>query len=379
MNPVLLLCTLIPTFLSIILLLALILKKKYSPEPQYRYYNIGDTNADIAIKVSISFVVGIAVVVGLFYIGVVSKTDDVQILNGEVTSKERIHDTYTESYQCNCRTVYSGSGNNRTSREECDTCYRTHYTVDWGCKTTIGPVTISHEDSTNDNVYDLPDPPRYLIIQKGDPVSKSESYTNWIRAVPDSIFKPLQTAQVTKYAGKIPPYPEQIYDIYRIDRVFGVGISIPDIKEWNSKLSNALRTMGPVKQANAIVVLTSEPDAMYAEALRDSWVNGKKNDIVVVMGISSFDRPANWVKILALTKENIFQVHLRDRLMDLPNITSDNVINTLQDETMKTFKRKRMKEFEYLKNEILPSTGFVLTMFILVCIINIVLFFINFD
>ena len=377
MSPVLLLCLLFPLVASIVLLIALYLKQKYYGTRRSHYAT--PIQQVLLLKTGGALILGVMAVAILFYSGVNSKTTDVQIFNGEVVSKDRIHDSYVESYQCNCRTVTSGSGKDQTSTQVCDTCYRDHFTVSWTCRSNIGDITIEHLDELSKRVYNTPDPHRYSIIQNGDPVSLSGTYTNWIKAVPDSLFKPLQTAQVQKYAGKLPTYPDQIYDYYKIDRVLGVGVNIPNIKDWNDRLSNSLRILGPTKQANVVILLTNELDAKYADALRDVWVNGKKNDIVVVMGITDFNQPANWVRVLALTKENIFQVHLRDRLLALPNITSAGVIGEIQDETIKTFKRKSMKEFAYLENEILPSEGFMWTMFILVFGFNVGIFFIKVD
>lgn len=385
MSPVLLTLYIIPIISAIVLFASLLVINKYKPVKRNTYsyshsqYSSMSAISQILVKSGGALVLGILIVTGLFFIGVNTKTSDTEILNGEVTGKEREHGSYVESYDCNCRTVTYGSGKNKTTRRECDTCYRDHFTVTWYCYTNLGTFTIEHLDRTSRSVYNTPDPQRYVEINHGDPVSKANSYTNWIKAVPDSLIKPLQTFQVEKYAGKIPEYPGHIYDYYRIDRVLGVGINVPNVQEWNSKLSNALRTLGPQKQANVVILFTTEQDSMYAEAIKDRWVNGKKNDIIAIIGIDSFTQPAKWVKILALTDKNIFQVTLRDRLLNLDTLSSDLVINTIYDETMKSFKRKPMNDFVYLENEILPSTGLIITMVILVLLINIGAIFIKLD
>lgn len=380
MNPVFLTLLCVPIILAIILYISLVVKQKYTKAPERRYYH-EPTNPLHLIwgKVGAALLFGMLIVAIFFALGTNYKTHDVEILNGEVTGKEREHDHYVHSYSCNCKTVTHGSGDSKYTTTECDTCYEDRYTVTWYCYTNLKNFTIEHLDKSSKRVYETPDPRRYVVIQKGDPVSISNSYINWIKAVPDSLMKPLQTFQVEKYAGKIPPYPGDIYDIYKIDRVIGVGVTVPNARDWNDKLSRALRTMGPQRQANAIIVFTNEPDAMYAEALRDAWVNGKKNDIVVVIGVDSFSRPAKWVKILALTKENIFQINLRDRLLNLPSLTSELVVNTIFDETHTSYARKSMHDFSYLENEILPSTGFIVTIVILNLLLNIGLFFIKFE
>jgi hypothetical protein len=314
-------------------------------------------------------VVSALIISGAFYAGKGGKTADTEIWNGEVVSKARVQGSYVESYQCHCYTytTSSGSGKNRTttSHTHCDTCYRDHYTVNWGCDTNIGHFGIESLDETSSSVYNTPDPGRYTIIQKGDPVSKTHDYTNFIKAVPETLFRPAQASLKAQYMGKIPAYPINIYDIYHVDRVLAVDVPITNLREWNDKLSNALKTLGPAKQANAVIVFTKYgPDYFYA--LQDAWLNGKKNDIVVVIGASRFPGHADWVKIMALTQDQIFQVKLRDDIMDIGILTPDAVIGALQKDVMSDFKRKHMADFKYLDAEIDPPAWVMVTCLILI-------------
>lgn len=295
------------------------------------------------------------------------QTADTEILNGEVVSKERVHDKYKESYDCNCKSVSScsGSGKDRScsSRSVCDTCYRDHYTVTWNCITSIGNFEIDKKDWTSSSVYDEPDLPRFTIIKKGDPASRTHSYTNYIKAVPSTLFRPAQETLKTRYASQIPEYPINVYDFYKVDRIVPVGVSIPNIREWNNLLSEKLKTLGPLKQANVVIVITKIADPDYFYALQDAWQNGKKNDIVVVIGAPEFPKAANWVQVMALTQNNIFQVKLRDDILALTDLTADNVIAAIDKNTRESFQRKRMRDFEYLDNEIDPPLWiYVLTM-----------------
>jgi hypothetical protein len=321
----------------------------------YHYVSKGEMTYGHNALVSLAAaLVAALILTGAFYAGKGAKTSDTEIWNGQVTSKERVHGSYVESYQCHCHTVYSGSGKNRSSHTECDTCYRDHYTVKWDCDSTIGSFRIDSADWTSRAVYLLPDPARYTIIQKGDPVSRTHNYTNYIKAVPDSLFRPASSDLKAKYKDQIPPYPINIYDYYKVDRVIPVGVNIPNIREWNDKLSDALKTLGPLKQANAVIVITANSDPNYFFALQDAWLNGKKNDIVVVIGAPDFPHKASWVRIMALTQHDIFQVKLRDDLEALDELTVDNVIKVLTEETTSTFQRKRMRDFAYLDGEIDP-------------------------
>ena len=299
-------------------------------------------------------VISALVLSGAFYAGKGAKTADTEIWNGQVISKARVHGTYTRSYSCNCRTVTTGSGKNASSTTVCDTCYEDHWTVHWGCNSNIGPFTIDNKDWTSPAVYALPDPARYTRVQPGDPVSKTHGYTNYIKAVPETLFKPAQGDLKARFKGMIPDYPIEIFDIYRVNRVLPVGINIPDLQVWNDKLSDALKTLGPAKQANAIIVIAKTNDPSYFYALQDAWLNGKKNDIVLVIGAPDFPNKAAWVNVMALSQDDIFQVKLRDDILALPQLTPDAVISTLKSEAMATFKRKHMRDFAYLDAEIDP-------------------------
>lgn len=379
MSPALLMCLVIPIICTAILfgVLFFVQKHKVKTKPHYNSWMNTFCHRTVLVKSAMSLVGGIIMTVGIYQIGSMSQTIDYEIFNGQVTSKDRHHDEYVESYQCNCVPVSDGDGGTTIA---CLTFYRDHFTVTWTCRTNIGDIRIKHLDELSRSVYNEPDPARYTQIQIADPVSLSFSYTNWIKAVPDSLFKPLQQHQVDRFAGKIPEYPGRIYDYYKIDRVLGVGVTVPNVREWNHKLSMSLRTLGPTKQANVVLLFTNEVDSLYAEAIRDAWVNGKKNDIIVLVGVNeSFDNPPNWVKVLALSNHNIFQVNLRERLSQLSSLDSTAVIDIIHDETMKTFSRKPMSDFDYLKNEVTPSIGLVIMMGILIAFLNIGIFFINLD
>lgn len=312
------------------------------------------------------FLVSMLIIAGAVGASVGYQTADTEIWNGEVVSKDRIHGSYVESYDCNCRDVteyYTDHEGKRKSRSvrKCDTCYRDHFTVEWTCQTTLGTYRIAKEDWTNNKVYSLPDPARYAEIKMGDPVSKTHSYKNYIKAVPQTLFNPANETLKAKFANQIPAYPINIYDFYKIDRVIPVGVNVPDLKLWNTKLSHVLKTLGPKKQANVVIVMVKNPDENYFYALQDAWAGAKKNDIVVVIGVSSLAEKPLWANVIALTDNSLFKIKLRDDIMSLDSLTADGVINTIYKNTSETFKRKSMKDFKYLENEIDPPTWVIIT------------------
>ena len=63
---------------------------------------------------------------------------------------------------------------------------------------------------------------------------------------------------VEKYQAAIPKYPE-VYDYYRMNRLILVGgVPVPSPQSWNDGLAKLNAEVGPLKQANVIVVLVKD-------------------------------------------------------------------------------------------------------------------------
>ena len=308
-----------------------------------------------------------AIMAAAFYAGKGSKTHDVEIWNGQITGKDRIHDSYVRSYPCNCRQTCNGSGQNQSCTTTCDTCYEDHYTVDWKAYSNVGNFTIKSLDSTSQSVYLSRDPAFYTGIRVGEACATKHSYTNYIKAVPESLIRPASAELKERFQHMIPNYPSNLYDLWKVDRVIPVGgIRIPDLFIWNEKLSVMLKTLGPKKQANVVVVMAKTSDPNYAYALQDAWLNGKKNDVVVVIGAPDFPNKAAWVSVLALTKNELFKIKLRDDLMELDELQVDQVLGVIFKNTMELHERKPMSDFKYLDAEIDPPDWVLWLMVLLV-------------
>jgi hypothetical protein len=309
---------------------------------------------------AISAGAGAALIAIVFACSYGAAVADTEIWSGQVVGKTRVHGTYEESYDCNCSTDSKGNSH-------CSTCYRTHYTVNWACQTTIGGIGIDSRDSTWRSIYETPDPTRYSIINIGDPVSKQHMYVNYVQAVPNSLFAAINGSTMAKYQGQLPAYPDRIYDIYHVDRFVTNGVNVPDARSWNDDISDMLRELGPKKQANVIVAVTKNQNAEYADALRDAWEGVNKNDIVVVLG-SPDGQTIQWVRILSWTKNELFKIQLRDRILALGKLDRVQVLAQIQDQVATNFERRHMKEFEYLKGEIDPPGWLLILTVVVLCL-----------
>jgi hypothetical protein len=113
------------------------------------------------LEMTVHMLVAAAFVVAGWQIGKYADTQDVEIWNGALVSKDRNHGSYQQSYECRCRTVTRGSGDNRYTTRVCDTCWRTIYTVTWSFDTTVGNMLVNRRESRSRGVYRADDPEIY--------------------------------------------------------------------------------------------------------------------------------------------------------------------------------------------------------------------------
>lgn len=318
------------------------------------------------VELAISLAAGCLITSVVYAIGAYGQAADVEIINGEVTSKSRTHGSYIRTYSCNCTQQCTGTGNSRSCTQVCQTCTEHRYTVDWVSHTTVGDFTIDSRDTTSSSVYMTPDPQFYKNILTGDPVAARHSYINYVKAAPDSLFHHFDV-KTSKFKDMVPAYPDKVYNYYNLDRALTVNVPIPDLAAWNADISNIVKKLGPQKQANVVILFVNTADQSYIHALEGKWIGGKKNDIIVVIGTTNYPN-IDWVAISSWTDSQLFKVQLRDDIMALGVVDRSKIIPLITTHTMASYKRKEMKDFEYLKDKVQPPV-WVLTLAIALGII----------
>jgi hypothetical protein len=147
--------------------------------------------------------------------------------------------------------------------------------------------------------------------------------------------------------------------------VFVNGASVEHVQYWNTDLSAVNAELGALKQSNAVLVFVKNLPEDYFYALEQHWVGGKKNDVILVIGLDSSGKKASWVNVLAWENNNLFKVKLRDAILDLDTLERWTVLPMLKDHTVKYHQRKPMKDFEYLTASITPTvTQWIVTLII---------------
>lgn len=317
---------------------------------------------------------------GVWELGKYGQLTDTEIWNGSVTAKNREHGHYITSYSCNCRETCSGSGESRSCTQTCDTCYEDHYTVTWTADTTVGNVTFDKKDSTWRSVYNSLDPGVYTRCKVGEPASIEHGYTNYIQAVPQSLFG---RRNVADFVGKVPSYP-RVYDFYHINRVLNVDskISHDATMKINDDLNEMLKTLGRKKEVNVAVILTEIDDPTYRYAVENAWLGGEKNDVVVFVGLNGTTITWSDVMTWALNKGNeLFHVKMRDTLKDLKTLDPQTFTPAVADTIAKHYDRPEMKQFEYLAEEVEPPT-WVIVLAVIIAIggsIGLSIFFLRYE
>lgn len=295
------------------------------------------------LEVAIQTVAALAIVGGTYYAGIKSRMQDTQFLNGVVTSKERETVACEHSYQCHCRTDSDG-------HESCDTCYEHPYDYDWDVYTNAG--TGDDAEFTIDRIdrQGRDEPPRWTEVKVGEPVALERTFDNYILGAPQSIFHAVS-------AGKsLPAYPKG-FDYSHVNRVITDGVNVPDLNAWNDDLTRMLSVLGPKKQVNVIIVLTKKPSSAYGDELRNGWLGGKKNDVVVVLGTTHYPDIA-WADVFSWSKHDMLNVALRNDLTELKRADRATVIPTIQRDVSQYFERRPMAEYAYLRAEIEPTPVF---------------------
>jgi hypothetical protein len=297
--------------------------------------------------------------------GMYSQTQDTEIYNGRVVKKYQDRVSCSHSYSCNCRTVSSGSGKNRTTSTVCDTCYEHSWDYNW-------VVEASYGDHVNINRVDrqgTKEPPRFTQVQIDEPFSQEHSFTNYIKAVPESIFSEEQTCSDEQLA-MVPNYP-RVHDYYRINRVQNNGVPLKNYKAWNDGLNEVSKYHGASLEVNPIIQFVKTNDPTYEYALTQKWLGGKKNDVTVIFGVSEYPT-IDFVRVVSWENEEL-KHYLREQLSLFDTIDDEYreyALHTIKENIGNHYKRMQMADYEYLKDQIDPPMWSVITGFILALLLS---------
>jgi hypothetical protein len=294
---------------------------------------------------------------------------DVQILNGHVTDKLGIKrncpDGWNDSQDDHCTNyttrevvdyVEEVCATNSEGEEVCDdvphfkTQYR--YDFDWERRyfvySTLKNFEIPRIDAQGNK-----EPPRYTITEPGEPVSTRSRYTNYLLLADQNVINPALLKLPEEISKELPDYPANVYDYWRLDRFITVA-STQDITKLNRQLAELNSRVGPLRQANVIVIVTTRPQAIREEIYR-KWNGGKKNDIIVLFGLR--DNIIDWVDGITFLN-NKGNEYLIAGFKEFNGKEFDNdVLPKLENMIVERFNREPMENIKHIAdNYDLPPT-----------------------
>ena len=286
-----------------------------------------------------------------------SATMDFEVLSGRIVQKQQTVVSCEHSYQCNCVTTCSGDKNS-VCTTTCSTCYDHSNDYNWDLLTDIGKtITIDRVD--RQGVFM---PQRWYSAYLNEPVVVPHIFKNYIKANPNTVLSRTGNKEIPGLP--VPPNPVNIYDYYRVNRFLTVGYNDPNANDWLWLLDNLNATQGPRKQVNAIVVAVKTDNQDYSYLLEEKWLGGKKNDLIVLIGVPEYPK-ISWVKIISWSKSENMKVELRDKILEIGDMQHRNEIVSAIDAQIQTnWKRRHMADFEYLMAGIQPPLWMILMLFV---------------
>jgi hypothetical protein len=318
---------------------------------------------ELPIQLGASFV-AILVLYSIFF-STATDLADKEIWNGYVTAAE-YYEEWTEEV-----TTEDKDGNKSTS-------YVTH-PPQWKVLTTAGNFSSdsgtyanyrrhfgneSKENLYHANQSSFGDGDKFYVECDRNPgasmpASRAHLFVNYLKAS-DSIRK--LRGNIDAHRPNLREYPKVYageYGEIELDRVVEAGISLPP--QWRQAvdmhLDRELRSLGAQKEVNILVYVTGSPDRSFAEALKEYWVQGKKNDVIVIIGAPRFPE-VSWTEVIAWTKVEEFKIVLRDKIAAMKTLPDGNVLAaSIVEEVAKPashggFLRTPSAELEYLAADV---------------------------
>ena len=301
-------------------------------------------NRDVSLKeiiiigVSNSFILGI-----VFAVASYQNTLDTEIHNGYVISKSRDKVSCSHSYQCHCIQVSCGKD---CTTEICQTCYSHPNDWNYNVKTSIGNLKIDRIDSQGKNI-----PPRFNAVKINEPVSLERTFQNYIKGSERTLFKEHINSDI-----KVQQYP-RTYDYYRINRVINASNISININLINNELNNALRELGAKQKMNIIVYFWNHENDDYDRIVESKWLGGKKNDLIVMINVQGSD--IKRVHTFGFSENAEVYYKVNRLVQEVNTINEEEIVKAIL-EGSKSFKKKSMQDYAYLKDEVHPSIWLIL-------------------
>ena len=110
--------------------------------------------------------------------------------------------------------------------------------------------------------------------------------------------------------------------------------------------------------------MVNTADPAYVYALEDAWIGGKKNDIIVVMGVTHYP-DIEWVEVTSWSKSEGLKIELRDKIKEVKALNHKEEILAAVEKLVGTqYQRAHMSDYKWLMASVQPGTGVTLGLFL---------------
>lgn len=275
--------------------------------------------------------------------------EDIEHWNGAIVDKTSGSESCCHcSQSCDTCTDSEGRTSSCNCHEECD------HNVDywWGLTLSTGDKLTIDDCEPNPNAV----PAAWANARMLEPASAKHTYTNYLKADPDSV---LRRGARAEYLQEIPPFP-RIHDFYKVEKVVTHGVRVPP--EWNQGLQKLNSYISDKKQVDIIMVFTRRDDPAWADALEAEWLYGPKNALIIVAGVPDGKTMA-WVRVVTISRVADLKVSLRDGLTGKSLADHQAGLALIRREIEGKFERTPLAEYEYLMSAASPPWPWLLGLY----------------
>ena len=321
--------------------------------------------AFFAFKVTITWKefllhVGVAVVLvlGTWQLARWGSMADTEHWNGRITDKDSGTQGCCHSYECNCSTCTDSEG--RSYSCNCQTCYQHSHDYWWSLDVSTGDTI--HDGCNGGSLS----PGWWDDAYVGEPASLPHTYTNYLKADPDSLFVKKAPEHLM---NQVPDFPGIEGRYHARKFIPHGGLAFPTW--WEEGLDNINADLGSKKQIDLIVVATKGADPDFAYALERKWLYGPKNAFIVVLGVPDGENIA-WARSVTISKVEPLKIEIREHF-EGKKLNDKSHLEFLRKVVKEDFHRLSMSEFEYLAASAEPKGWMLFFLYLFNLIISIVI------
>ena len=334
------------------------------------------------------FVIGCVSLIGVFstFLYLTTGLHDTELHNGYAKNAE-YYESWTEIVHYT-ETETSGSGKDQTSRIVYKTRYDYHPPY-WTIETTDnGSIGITQEEYRryvsqfqNESKVHLS---RLNQVSFGDgdkyettwssgneslivPSASEHQYVNYLKAS-NSIFKRLGVIGPNKkFLLSYPRVESGLMGDVEVNRVLVSGVLVPE--KWKKiidrELDVALASLGSKKQVNLLLYVVGTSDRGFLHELEEHWTFGKKNDVVLVLGMKKFP-VVQWSGVMIFHGNEKLKVKLRNAIPGQSDVSDAEMLSSIFINNVKAdFRRVPMAELEYMLYDVHLPWWALMSIFIL--------------